>query len=161
MVKTQVAWQAKWVSLFLGFSCESLRTLWQHAAEYLSHSVYHNWNVSWCFKWLGHLSCMVRWRNVRLHREERRGGDERGIKRVKRHRCVCVCVHVWVCAIMYINHIVLISMSGNFHLPYVTIIHSDFHLFYHSSPPPQQPFYPFIYRVIIGWLVDGDQIFGK
>lgn len=39
MVKTQVAWQAKWVSLFVSFSCESLRTLWQQAAEYLSRSV--------------------------------------------------------------------------------------------------------------------------
>lgn len=42
MVKTQVPWQAKWVSLFLSFSCESRRTLWQHTAEYLSYSVYHS-----------------------------------------------------------------------------------------------------------------------
>lgn len=128
MVKTQVAWQAKWVSLFLSFSCESLRTLWQHTAEYLSHSAYHSWNVSWCFKWLGHLSCMVRWRNVRLHRQEERRRDDmmRGFKsggKVERHRCMCTCT------VMYINHILLIYVSGKSHLPYVTIIHSDSHPF--------------------------------
>lgn len=41
MVKTQVVQPAKWASLFLSFSSESRRTLWQHAAEYLSHSVYY------------------------------------------------------------------------------------------------------------------------
>lgn len=100
MVKTQVARRAKWVSLFLSFSYESLRTLWQHTAEYLSHSVYHSCNVSWCFKWLGHLSCMVRWRNVRLHGGEKRRWwkAQQGMKRGERHRCVRVCVFARVCA---------------------------------------------------------------
>lgn len=73
-------------------------------------------------------SCMVRWRNVRLHRQEERRRDEmmRGFKnggKVERHRCVCTCT------VMYINHILLIYISGKSHLPYVTIIHSDSHPF--------------------------------
>lgn len=125
MVKTQVVWQTKWASLFLSFPCESRRTLWRHTAEYLSHSVYYSWNVSRCFKWLGHLSCMVRWRNVRLHRREERWWkdwrEEGKVEGGARARA-------WMCTIMYINRILLISRSGNFHLHYVTIIHSDFHL---------------------------------
>lgn len=127
MVKTKVAWQAKWVSLFLSFSCEPLRTLRLHAGEYLSHSVDHGWNVSRCFKWLQHLSYMVRWRNVRLHRgkegrwwKDKRGGEE--------WRGTGVCVHARVCTSMYNDRITLMSVSGNFHLQYVTIIHSDFPL---------------------------------
>lgn len=146
MVKTQVANWAKWISPFLSFSYESLRTLWQHTAEYLSHSVYHSWNVSWCFKWLEHLSCMVRWRNVRPHRGEERRGDEK-IRETQVFVCVFVCVCAWMCTIMYINHILLISVSG-FHLPYVPIIHSDFHQSIRLFSPWQWPFFHFIYVAI-------------
>lgn len=115
MVETQKAQKAKWGSHFLSFSCDSLRTLQQHAAEYLSHSVYHSWNVSWCFKWLGHLSCMVRRGRVGLHREGEmvKGSKRGGIERRGTGVCACVCAHAWMCIIVCINHILHILSSGN------------------------------------------------
>lgn len=69
--------------------------------------------------------------------ERRRAGER---IRVERHRCA------FTFMVMCINHTLLTSVSGNSHLPYIIIIHSDCHLFSRCSPPPPWAFYPFIYE---------------
>lgn len=81
--------------------------------------------------------------------EGRRADDDRiKVQRKREERCRCVCAHALMCTFLYVNHILLISVGGNFHFPYVTIIHSDPHLLSCCSPPPQWSFFSFIFIVI-------------
>lgn len=99
-----------------------------------------------CFRRLGHSSCMLRGSDDRLHRVAEMMKDSQTAGRAQGGTGVGA--YAPVCTITYINHILLISVSGNFHLACVTIIHSNPHLFSCFCLPAEWPFFAFIYVVI-------------